>query len=318
MIPLISIIVLTKNNADIIGRCLRSIRDMDYPQDRVEIIVSDAESNDNTLTIAEEYNVKIVMDCNHSIVSGRNVAFKEVSGEYIALCDSDCVVDKKWLINSLKYFENDKVAGIGGANLIPEDESPFAKAVGLIFAYAPYITKAAHTRILNKVIESRSHASNSIYRTNVLKQVFPIDEILTGGEDVIMTDKIEDLGYKLLYVPDVIVKHYRRSDTKKWWKQMVAYGRGRVLLPRYRKGEVTLAHKIVGFGILIVVLSSIVLVLINPAILLWTIIGYLYLSILVALVASKDVIVGFNMPLVLGVFLFAWSYGYMKELFRLK
>jgi hypothetical protein len=42
-------------------------------------------------------------------------------------------------------------------------------ALMLIFAYAPYVTKAAHTRVLNKVIESRSHGSNAIYRADVLK-----------------------------------------------------------------------------------------------------------------------------------------------------
>jgi mycofactocin glycosyltransferase len=318
MIPFISIIIPTKNNGDIIERCLKSLWELDYPQDRLEILVSDCHSTDRTREIAKSYCATVVEDKGNSVCSGRNAAFAVAKGEFIAITDADCTFDKNWLKNAIKYFDDSKVGGIGGANLIPEDETSFGKAVGLLFAYAPYITKAAHTRVLKKVIESRSHGSNAIYRADVIKKVTPVDETLVGGEDVIMNNDILDLGYKLLYVPDVIVYHYRRPNIKSWWKSMYRYGMGRVILPRHRKGEVTLAHIITGWSVPIFVALIIILAAINP-LLLWlvliAIILFVFLAYSLADFATHSVEVAWNMPIVLFIFITAWSFGYIHETF---
>jgi GT2 family glycosyltransferase len=317
MMPFISVVIPTKNNGDIIGRCLKSLWELDYPQDRIEIIVADCRSTDKTREIAKLYCATIVEDKGNSVCSGRNAGFAVAKGDYIAITDADCTFDKNWLKNSLKYFENEKVGGIGGANLIPEDETPFGKAVGLLFAYAPYVTKAAHTKVLKKVIESRSHGSNAIYRAEVIKKVTPVDETLVGGEDVIMNDDILDLDYKLLYVPDVIVYHYRRPNIKSWWKSMYRYGMGRVILPRHRKGEVTLAHIIVGWSVPLF-LILIITIFFTGMWFLWlfiVLVTLYYSSIILGWIASKSLEVGTEMPIVLFIFIVAWSCGYIHETF---
>jgi cellulose synthase/poly-beta-1,6-N-acetylglucosamine synthase-like glycosyltransferase len=314
----ISIIIPTKNNADLIGTCLDSIKALDYPQNRIEIIVSDGLSTDRTREIAESYDAKVVLDYGKSVVTGRNAAFAVAKGELIAISDADCTVHQDWLKNSLKYFNDPTVGGVGGPNLIPNNETAFGKAVGLIFAWAPYITKAAHTRILDKVIESRSHGSNAIYRADVLNKVTPVDESLVGGEDVIMNDEIEDLGYKLLYVPDVIVNHYRRPNPRRWWHQMYRYGMGRVLLPRHRKGEVHPVHVLAGLSVPILIALTLLLGRLEP----WLLVGLVSLLALgtlfsagLAALATRSIRVGFNMPLVLFIFFTAWSFGFIHEFF---
>ena len=313
-----SVVIPTRNNEAIIGRCLESLSELDFPKDDYEVILGDSNSTDLTRKIAEKFGV-IVVEAEKSVCAGRNAAFEVAKGEFIAISDADCTFDKNWLKNSLKYFEDEKVGGIGGANLIPEDESAFGKAVGLLFAYAPYVTKAAHTRVLPKVIESRSHGSNAIYRASVLRKVLPIDETLVGGEDVIMNDEIQDLGYKLLYVPDVLVYHYRRPNIKSWWKSMYRYGMGRVILPRHRKGEVTLAHIITGWSVPIFLAIVIILASINIWLLLWFVVALFLLVVLIYsltdfITHSPDI--AYNMPIVLFIFITAWSFGYLHETFR--
>lgn len=318
MEPFVSIVIPTKNNEDLIGNCLRSLQELDYPKNKIEIIVSDGLSSDKTPEVAVSYGARVVLDHGKSVVSGRNAAFAIARGELVAISDADCTMDRNWLKNSLKYFEDPRVGGIGGPNLIPDDETAFGKAVGLIFAYAPYITKAAHTRVLDRVIESRSHGSNAIYRADVLRKVTPVDESLVGGEDVIMNDEIEDLGYKLLYVPDVLVKHYRRPTPRRWWHQMYWYGMGRVLLPRKRKGEVHPVHILAGLSVPLFLIVCGILAFINPWLLLGVAGALLLLGIfssLFAIVMTKSIWVGLNTPFVLAIFFTAWSFGYIHELF---
>jgi len=314
--PLVTVIVPTKNSEDLIGNCLKSLQELDYPRDRLEIIISDGLSSDTTREIAESYGAKVMMDYGKSIVSGRNAAFAIAQGKLIAITDADCTFDKDWLKNSPKYFKDDRVGGIGGPNLVPPNETNFGKAVGLIFEYAPYVTKAAHTKVHNRVIESRSHGSNAIYRADVLRQVTPVDESLIGGEDVIMNEEIQDLGYKLLYVPDVAVFHSRRPTPKKWWHQIYKYGKDRVLLSRKRKGNLHLAHIAVGLSVPILVIICGMLAIMAPRFLV-AMAGALFLmlglSSVFALARTKSFGVALNMPVVLAISVLAWSLGFLRE-----
>ncbi|MBE0517438.1 MAG: glycosyltransferase [Methanophagales archaeon] len=44
----VSIIIPTKNNGDIIEKCLSSIENLDYPKEELEVIIVDGHSTDNT------------------------------------------------------------------------------------------------------------------------------------------------------------------------------------------------------------------------------------------------------------------------------
>ncbi len=246
-----------------------------------------------------------------------NPTFLAAQGELIAFTDADCVMDKDWLKNCPKYFQDERVAGVGGPNLVPQGESSFGKAVGLIFDYAFFVTTAAPTMVFDKVIESRAFGSNAVYRANVLRKVMPVDESIIEGEDVAMNRLIKDLGYKLLYVPDVIVYHSRRSTPKRWWRQMYNYGLGRVLLHKRRIETFKAAHVAAGLTIPILLAICGVLVAIEPLFLLYALGAAFVLAVLsgiFALQQTRSWRVALNMPVALTIFLIAWSCGFLREL----
>ncbi len=316
--PFVSVIIPTRNAEGLLGSCLESLKGLNYPEDRLEIIIADGLSSDRTVEIAKRYGARVVLDHRNSVVSGRNVGFGAAWGELIAFSDADCVMDKSWLKNCLKYFGDEKVAGVGGPNLVPESETGFGKAVGLIFDYAFFITGAAPTKVFDQVIESRAHGSNAIYRADVLRKVMPVDETIIAGEDVIMNESIKDSGYKLLYVPDVIVYHSRRPTPKKWWRQMYKYGLGRILLHRKRPGTLRPAHVAAGLTIPILLITCGVLAAINPWFLLALVgVAVLFTAVIgvFALVKAKSWGAALSMPWVIAIFLIAWSCGFLREFF---
>ncbi len=65
----VSIIIPTKNNGDILEKCLASIQNLDYPKDRYEVIVVDGHSTDDTVEIAEKYGCKVVYKCVGAVLS---------------------------------------------------------------------------------------------------------------------------------------------------------------------------------------------------------------------------------------------------------
>lgn len=317
--PLVSVVIPARNAGDTIENCLKSLRELDYPKDRVEVIIADGLSTDRTREIAESYGATVVANPGIRVVSGRNVGFEAAQGELIAFSDADCVMDEYWLKNSIKYFEDEKVAGIGGPNLVPESESAFGKAAGLLFDYAFSFGGGAPTRVYDRVIESRAHGSNAIYRANVLRRVMPIDEDMFEGEDVVMNQRITRLGHKLLYVPDVIVHHYRRATPRKWWSQMYRYGLGKILMKRKISGTITPTQVALGLTIPILIIISIALAILNlwfP--LIFILGGVLFVAISSASFAflkTKSYQVALNMPLATLILAIAWSCGFLHELF---
>lgn len=108
-LPTVSILIATLNSSSVLEKCLASISSQDYPKEKVEIIVSDGGSTDDTLQIAEKYNAKIVLNKLKTAESGKMVALREASGKYAALIDSDNILpDTHWLKEMLAPLEKHK------------------------------------------------------------------------------------------------------------------------------------------------------------------------------------------------------------------
>lgn len=115
-LPFVSIIVAARNEANNIARTLDSLLEIDYPRDRFEIIISDGASTDSTPDIVEGYAQRFPCvhlhraDQNRKIRGKANAVHQAVErskGEFIFLTDADCIVQKTWVKETLKFFTDD-------------------------------------------------------------------------------------------------------------------------------------------------------------------------------------------------------------------
>jgi len=83
----ISVVIQTFNSGKYLRQCLESVRNFD------EIVVCDMHSSDDTLSIAKEYEARIVMHEPCGIVEpARNFAIAQATGDWILVVDSDEVI----------------------------------------------------------------------------------------------------------------------------------------------------------------------------------------------------------------------------------
>jgi len=88
-LPWISVVIPTLNAAGVLDYCLRSIVAQDYPRDRIEILVADGRSSDNTRALATQFGA-VVLDNPHRIAEqGKRVALGVAKGEYVVFADAD-------------------------------------------------------------------------------------------------------------------------------------------------------------------------------------------------------------------------------------
>lgn len=315
--PLFSIVIPVRNEGVLLTRCLDSLMKLDYPKDRFEIIISDGLSTDNTKELAGNYAVKVVDNNKQIVVSGRNRGFKEAAGDIVVFTDADCTFHTQWLRNSIKYFADDRIGGVGGVTFMPGDSSSFEKAIDFLFCFAEFFQATAHRKGLSVVREVNDiPGCNAMYRKEALEKVMPLDENLLTAEDVWMNFCVRKSGYKLVHAPDVILWHYRRNSIRKFLRQIYRFAIGRLQVGKRNLRLLNIFHIAIGISLPLFLLAGIFFWLSAAGVLFLKIsLTIFMLIIFLSLLKTRSLTVSMNMPLVMALFFISWSIGFLKELF---
>ncbi len=114
--PLVSVLIATFNEKFVIERSLEAIKHLDYPRDRIQVVVAD-DSYDQTASIIDEKVKDLGRSGIRATVSRRptreffkcgalNKAMDIVDGEYVLLLDADSVVSPDVLTKGIESLEN--------------------------------------------------------------------------------------------------------------------------------------------------------------------------------------------------------------------
>jgi glycosyltransferase involved in cell wall biosynthesis len=138
-LPAITFAIVTLNEEKRIERCLEAISEQNYPKDKIEIIVMDGGSTDNTIEIAKKYGVTIYFNEKKLAEPGLAKAYEKANGEYMVFMAADNIIfDKQWTRKIVKPFSDDpehtfvsfsKVVNASDDNIwnkyLNEDTDPF-------------------------------------------------------------------------------------------------------------------------------------------------------------------------------------------------
>jgi cellulose synthase/poly-beta-1,6-N-acetylglucosamine synthase-like glycosyltransferase len=116
-LPTVSILVAARNEEDDLPRLLASLDDLDYPEEKLEILIADDQSTDRTATLAAAWagsrvNRKVFFVSPEQVeLYQRNgkanalaILGREACGELLFFTDADCEVPKSWLRTGIGCF----------------------------------------------------------------------------------------------------------------------------------------------------------------------------------------------------------------------
>lgn len=193
---IVSIIITTKNEEKNIGRLLGSIKKQTYP--RIEIIVVDNDSTDQTKKISSKFTTK-VYNFGPERSAQRNFGAKKAMGKFLLFLDSDMKLSPSVVEECLNTFsKNTKI----GAVIIPE-QSVAKDFWGKVKAFE----RSFYVEEGDNIIEAARFFKKEVY-----SKTGGYDESITGPEDWDLSETVKDLGYEIYRIKSKIL-HFEKIDS---------------------------------------------------------------------------------------------------------
>ena len=216
--PFCSILVLNYNGRRFLDNCFKSLRKINYPKNRYEVIMIDNASTDDSVKYTKKkYSwVKIVeTGGNYGFGGGYNKGIPKAKGKYMIILNNDTDVEKDWLIELVKVANTSDKIGICGSKISD-------KIIGNVGeGHINIFTGEASQKDNEKAIECFwiSDCSMLIKREVVEKMIKEMGTVYDNPyfmyfEEVDVCWRARLLGYDIYYVPTSVVNHLGSATAK--------------------------------------------------------------------------------------------------------
>ena len=226
--PRLTVAVCTRNRASRIGECLDALDALDYPADRLDILVIDnAPADDATERLVRgRAAMRYIREPRPGLDWARNRAILEASGDIVAFTDDDASVDAGWAKAIAGVFGDEPAAMCVTGLVVPDelDVEPqvlferyggFGRGFNRVYANAePSGGRAAAS--MHGGTGKFGTGANMAFRREVFARIGLFDPALdvgtetNGGGDLEMFFRIIKEGHLLVYEPAAVVRHRHR------------------------------------------------------------------------------------------------------------
>jgi len=225
-LPLISILLAVRNEEKVILRCLESLEKIDYPQEKIEILIGDDNSSDDTRKIIQKFiQTRKKFKLFHiqkqvKNLEGKSNALAQVAkkakGEYFFLTDADTKVSPSW-VKSILQLSNAETGVICGITFL-EGSHYFGKLQNLEWLQAQLQIKFIHQ--LGFMLTT--WGNNMIVKKDAYEEVGGYEGLgFSLTEDFQLAQAIRKKGYKFQYIFEKDTKNISlpMNDLGEWQKQ---------------------------------------------------------------------------------------------------
>lgn len=206
----ISIVIRVRNAEKDLERCLRLLSQQRLPEDdRLEIIVVDNESTDNSAQVAHHYGAKVVDLPRQEFSWGRalNRGIAAASGDIVLLLSADAYpAHDQWIQEMLAPFEDSHVAAVYGRQ-IPRPDAPIDEIVRLKKAFPSESHLCNSDTSISSVPCSNACAAIPKKRWHSVR----FDEHSGGAEESAWMRQIIESGFSVMYNHKAIVFHSHKD-----------------------------------------------------------------------------------------------------------
>lgn len=239
--PLFSFIIPVYNRPDEIGELLDSLTKQ--TEGDFEIIVVEDGSSINCQHIIDQYENYFPL-YYYEIPNGgpgqaRNYGAAEAEGDYLIILDSDCILPPGYVATVKEELAQSQADAFGGPDKASVNFSDVQKAIN--YSMTSFFTTGGIRGGKKKMDKFYPRSFNMGIKRNVFEALGGFSR-MRFGEDIDFSIRIYKGGYKVCLFPSAWVYHKRRTDWRKFWRQVYNSGIARINLYKKYPDSLKLVH----------------------------------------------------------------------------
>jgi cellulose synthase/poly-beta-1,6-N-acetylglucosamine synthase-like glycosyltransferase len=231
--PSCTILIPAHNEEKVIANTIEAMLNLNYPKDKLTIMVINDGSKDNTKEIIESYAAKDSRVVLYDVPKGQggkgksralNLGVKQVKSDVISIYDADNTPDPMSLHYLVANLLSDKELGavIGKFRTVNKNRNLLTRFINIETLSFQSMLQAGRWQM---------HNIATLPGTNFVIWRWLIDELNGWDEEALTEDselsiRIYELGYKIKFTPYAITYEQEPETWKVWIKQRVRWVRG--------------------------------------------------------------------------------------------
>lgn len=281
-LPLVSVVMPIRNEADFIEHSLAAVLAQDYPPNLIEVLVVDGMSDDGTREVVNrlihrrtertmydrrngDSDMAPISNCvspiflinnpKQIVPTGLNAAIGLAKGEVIIIVGGHAMIERDYVrrcVESLVQTATDCVGGALDSVGIGYVGSAIAAAMS-----SPFGVGSSGFRVA--AVDAEPTLTDSVpfpaYRQEVFKRVGMYNELMVRHQDYEFNYRLRKAGGRILLLPSMRVKYYVRSSLRTLWSQYWQYGLWKGSFLRAHPASIKLRHLIPPLFVLTIIMN---------------------------------------------------------------
>jgi cellulose synthase/poly-beta-1,6-N-acetylglucosamine synthase-like glycosyltransferase len=215
--PYVTILIAAYNEEESIAKTIENKLTLNYPKDRLEIIVISDDSTDRTDEIVRRYSARSVrllrQEPRNGKTSALNMAVQEAKGEILVFSDANSIYDSDAVRHLISLFGDTRVGYVTGKMIYTNpDGTIVGDGCSAYMKYENFLRK--HETKLGSIV-GVDGGIDAVRKS--LYEPMRADQL----PDFILPLKVIEKGYRVVYEPDAILKEESLNSTQDEYRMRV-------------------------------------------------------------------------------------------------
>jgi succinoglycan biosynthesis protein ExoA len=260
--PFVSIIMPVFNEERYIARILEEVLKQNYPAERMEIIVADGASTDQTRDIVvsfqrEHANVRLIYNPDRIVSTGLNRAIGCAQGDVIVRLDGHCEYPRDYVRRVVRLREQLGADSVGGV-LVPIGSSYVQKAIGVAY-YSPVGIGGNALKAVEglETVREVDSVHGGCWLRERLRQIGGFDEEMVRNQDDELSFRLRKSSGRIYQSTYINVKYHVRDSFRKLFMQFAQYGYWKVRVVKKHPRQASVRHFVPATFVLLITICAI-------------------------------------------------------------
>ena len=205
--PFVSLLIVVRNAEDLIEEKLRNSLELNYPQEKYEVIVFSDGSTDGTERKVELFKDKRLQFFSSNLHRGKSSAMNDAigscSGDIVVFSDVDAVLNPNALLKLVRHYADPDIGGVCGQRVIHRDETQLKDA------QKGYIMFDSSIKAMESRVGTITSNDGKIY--SIRRELYrPIKKAVT--DDLFVSLSVIRHGFRFVFEPEA--KAYIRIPSR--------------------------------------------------------------------------------------------------------